>query len=310
MPSLVLKSEVPVWALLECRLEGDHSDSKQQEEKEDPIVIRSVTCDLVEYDSSTSESDLLNILIHILEMIMELCVGVEYMNFHATCKRYPFLGDKYFKQTPHELIGFQIYCSRYGWLLMYKIDGPLVFYNPFTNDIRELPAVGYLQNFCFSAPPTSSDCMVVGLTSKGESHLRIHFVAGEPSWLRLGGDDDPSFFRFPTFCGQDLYVLCNDTGFDVYRKVGHKDYSWDWESVIAGAPRSCTSPAKRFLAKCDRHLFLVVVGEFGESVEVFKVNESKKEWEKIDCPGKHMIYICDTTCLCIEAKLPQEKISV
>ncbi|GKD32692.1 hypothetical protein Tco_1248201, partial [Tanacetum coccineum] len=133
--------------------ESDHFDFKQQEEKEDPIVIRLVTCDLVEYDSSTSESNLLNSLIHILEMIMELCIGVEYMNFRATCKRCnlaapslqwsnktvlrrlqtyslvspwlmvfdkhlgiiaftdPLSGDKYFKKTPQELIGFQIYCS-------------------------------------------------------------------------------------------------------------------------------------------------------------------------------------------------------
>ncbi|PWA86335.1 hypothetical protein CTI12_AA146440 [Artemisia annua] len=346
MPSVVLKREFPAWAMLECRLEGDPSDSKQ-EEKEYPVVIRSFTCDLVEFDRSPRESHLLNIPDHILEMIMELCVGVEYMNFRSTCKRCnlaaphiqwsnktmlrrlqtyslvspwlmvfdkhlgiitftdPLLGHKYFINIPQELTGFQIYCSWHGWLLMYKIVGPImVFFNPFTYDIRKLPVVGYLESFCFSAPPTSSDCMVVGFTTKGESNFYIHFVAGEPSWCTLGGGDDPSSFHFPTFCGQDVYVLRNDSGVDVYRKVGHEDYSW--ETFIAEAPRSCcTSPAKHFLAKCDQHLFLVVVGDSGESVEVFKVNESKKEWEKVRCLGTHMIYICATTCLCIEAKLPE-----
>ncbi|GJV68240.1 hypothetical protein Tco_1483749, partial [Tanacetum coccineum] len=43
-------------------------------------------------------------------------------------------------------------------------------------------------------------------------------------------------------------------------------------------------------------------GLSGESVEVFKMNNSNKEWEKLDSLGRHMIYICGTTCLCIEAK--------
>ncbi|KAI3812179.1 hypothetical protein L1987_16886 [Smallanthus sonchifolius] len=39
----------------------------------------------------------------------------------------------------------------------------MVFFNPFTGDIRKLPYVqGYLDSLCFSAPPTSPECTVVG----------------------------------------------------------------------------------------------------------------------------------------------------
>lgn len=55
----------------------------------------------------------------------------------------------------------------------------------------------------------------------------------------------------------------------------------------------------------DEHLLLVIVGEFGESIEVFKLNDSTEKWEKIDGLGRHMIYICGQTCLCIKAKTPE-----
>lgn len=57
--------------------------------------------------------------------------------------------------------------------------------------------------------------------------------------------------------------------------------------------------------KRDQHLLLVTVGKLGEYVEVFKLNNCAKEWEKIDCLGRHMIYISGRTRLCIEAKTPQ-----
>ncbi|GJY12389.1 hypothetical protein Tco_0381698, partial [Tanacetum coccineum] len=102
----------------------------------------------------------------------------------------PMFGDKYFIKTPQEFIcDFQIKCSRFGWLLILKPGGSLVFFNPFTKDILELPELPdkFKVKFCFSAPPTSPDCMVVGNTigSGSPYHACIHIVGGEPSWRRL-----------------------------------------------------------------------------------------------------------------------------
>ncbi|KAL8204915.1 hypothetical protein R6Q57_010538 [Mikania cordata] len=166
------------------------------------------------------ESCLLNIPFDVLKMIMDFCVGVEYLNFRATCKQChlaapmvrwskggrlqayslvspwlmvlhkdediisftdPIFGDKYFIKTPQELIGdLEIHCSMWGWLLIRKYKGPLMFFNPFTSDIRELPCNPYLDSYCFSAPPTSSDCMVVGFTTYLEWHVYVHLVGREP----------------------------------------------------------------------------------------------------------------------------------
>lgn len=56
------------------------------------------------------------------------------------------------------------------------------------------------------------------------------------------------------------------------------------------------SLAKYYLVTCDQHILLIVVGEFGEHVEVFKWNDVTEEWEKTDGLGKHMIYICGSKC--------------
>ena len=330
-----------------CRLEGDH------ERKDDKTVSKVRGDQGAEFNSTADESHL---PFDLLESIMEFCVGVEYMNFRATCKRChlaapiikwsnqtaskrlqlqkyslnspwlmvydkhiitfmdPMFGDKYFIKTPRGLeeIGeLKIHYSKYGWLLMRKYWGSMFFFNPFTSDIRELPESPYLKTYCFSAPPTSPDCMVVGFTTSSEWFL-IHFVGRESSWRRFGlsfGDEDPNSYRFPTFYGRDVYALCNEGGVDVFKELGDEDYTWDF--VLEEAPTSyCTSKAQRFLVKCnhedkcDQHLLLVIVGEFGESIEVFKPNDDEK-WEKIYDIGRHMIYICYKAPLCMEAKTPQ-----
>ncbi|XP_076915010.1 F-box/kelch-repeat protein At1g57790-like [Bidens hawaiensis] len=341
LPCLVQESQVSAWAMLEWRLEVDRAEEKKKEDRDTEIVVRPVNG---EFHSTTSESHLLNMPLHILESIMELCVGVEYMKFRATCKRCslaapliqwstktklkscslislwlmvldnyqdtitfidPMFGDMYFMKTPQELKGgYEIHCSRYGWLLMYKFEkgSRLVFFNPFTVDIRELPEVKYMESFCFSAPPTSPNCMVVGFTRAGAWHVCIYFVSRESAWsvYSLEFGSDPYYFHFPIFRGQDIYTLCNDERIEVFRDLTDDDYSWE---DIGDVPSR--SSAQYFLSNCDQHLLLVIIGKFGRSVEVFKLDESTQEWEKVDALGKHMIFICNTSCLCLEAKSPE-----
>ena len=306
-----------------------------------------VTDGEVEY----KESHLLNLPLDLLETIMDYCVGVEYMNFRATCKRFhlaaplkkwrdesalkrlqayslispwlmvldknqgiitftdPNLGDNYIIKNLHmSSVGYQINCcSRFGWLLFLSTEFRcMVFFNPFTGDIRKLPNAGhYFYSACFSAPPTSPDCMVVGFSVSDERVVLIHYVAQEPSWRALRVDVDPCSIRFPTFFGQDLYALGDEGELIHFKDLGEENYSTTL--VKANTPVSCcsTSPTQCYLMKCDRDLLKVIVDKYGECIEVFKLNESKPEWEKIDSLGKHMIYICDTACVCIEAKTPQ-----
>nr|GEU46354.1 hypothetical protein [Tanacetum cinerariifolium] len=140
-----------------------------------------------------------------------------------------------------------------------------------------------LETFCFSAPPPSPDCIVVGYRKR---HTLwdgyIHYVARQPTrWREIPmnyGCFDQESLRNSIFHG----------------------------GCVCLSPKKLlrifTTSPQEFLVERDQNLLLVIVGEFGESIEVFKLDDYTKQWVKIDGLGRHMIYICGKTCLCIEAK--------
>ncbi|GKE74842.1 hypothetical protein Tco_1536883 [Tanacetum coccineum] len=71
--------------LWECRLDGDNADPKL-EEKDNEMVVRRISDDGHGVEDF-SQSHLLNLPLHILEMTMEHCACLECLNFRATCKR-------------------------------------------------------------------------------------------------------------------------------------------------------------------------------------------------------------------------------
>ncbi|KAI3683688.1 hypothetical protein L1987_84201 [Smallanthus sonchifolius] len=126
---------------------------------------------------------------------------------------------------------------------------------------------------------------LLGLQHLGNGLYSSTLYLGNQHEFRLNfGGDDPYSHHFPTFNGRDVYALCNNKGLDVFRDMTEDDYSWEVD--VDKAP-------------------IIIVGGFGESVEVFKINESTEEWEKTDGLGKHMIYISNTSCICVEAKSPE-----
>ncbi|XP_076943718.1 uncharacterized protein LOC143614059 [Bidens hawaiensis] len=348
------ESQLLVWAMLECRLEVDYCKSKQEEKDKDvETVIRQVKPDETKSDSE-SESHLLNVLFHILEMIMERCVGVEYMRFRATCKlcclaappiqwgnertlrkwqtysvvspwlmvldNYggiitfnfidPICGDEYFILKPRELTNdCQICYSMYGWLLLldrFNMELPQMwFFNPFTSEVIQLSIMpDDFRSICFSAPPTSPDCTLIGFTRQRAYVCPVYHEAPWRLYDLDTGISDVNSFPIPTFSGRDMYVLCNNARIEAFRNIGKENFSR--VVVVDKVPVSrCTSLKEYFLANYDSHLLLVIVGEVEESVEVFKLNESTKEWEEINCLGTHMVYISYPSCFCLEARLPE-----
>ncbi|PWA64353.1 hypothetical protein CTI12_AA345250 [Artemisia annua] len=284
-PSPVLPtSRVSVW---ECRLAVDYAKATQEvEDKDREIVVR--------------------------QMIMEFCIGLEYLNFRATCKRChlaapvlqwrgeaalkrlenysllspwlmvvdkkrgvvtfedPLFGYKYFmKKLPDSIGDGEICYSAYGWLLFYTEYG-LEFCNPFTNEVHDLPVPDiFFYSLCFSAPPFSPDCMVVGFNT------------------------------------EDLYALGDDGELHVFKNLAQEDFSW--KKDVVEAPRSCCRSSNEFfLTKCGhQHLLLVIVAHFGESIEVFMLNHLTSKWEKINSLAKLVIYISDSACFCSVAKMPE-----
>ncbi|GKA93161.1 hypothetical protein Tco_0815147 [Tanacetum coccineum] len=256
------------------------------------------------------ESHLLNLPPHVLEMLItEFCAGVDYLKFRATCKRChlaaPLISWNNGKASKIMLK----YSLPSPWLIVFdKHKGIITLTDPMfgDNDILELPDLPDTHIITFSAPPTSPDCMVVGIAVSCSTgpHACIHIVGGEPSWRRISLDIwGDKFFNSITFYGRDLYALREDGGFDVFKEMGRENQKWC--RGVAKAPASCcTSLPQCFHLRCDRHIVRVIVGKFGESVEVFTWTVSHK-WLKVVDLRKHMIFTSGASSVCLDAKTPQ-----
>nr|XP_043610775.1 F-box protein At4g00893-like [Erigeron canadensis] len=137
----------------------------------------------------------------------------------------PLLGGSYFTRISQLSITDEtVYCSRFGWLLFRTDVYCLVFFNPFTKDLRELPrARNRHKQLWFSAPPTSPDCMVVGFIN---GVVEIHYVSGEPIWdtyeVNLFCESSP--ICFPTYHDGDLYYLY-EMELRVFKYLGENNLS-------------------------------------------------------------------------------------
>nr|GEZ82035.1 hypothetical protein [Tanacetum cinerariifolium] len=219
-------------------LAGDYPKSKQGvEDKDREIVARLVTDDDVELN----ELQLLDLPLGVLEMIMKFCIGLEYLNFRATCKSCHLAAPVLQWRVQDFILGMVGYCFTVGTDDWCSIT-PSQMLSVIFPRVGKIPGVWLVWNMMM---------MIIDI-----------------------------IFIFQHYCS--------------------------WEQDAVKPPRSsCRFPVEYFLTKCDQHLLLVFVDHFGESVEVFKLNDLKNEWEKTNGIGRHMIYISDNACLCKNAEISE-----
>ncbi|GJV57874.1 hypothetical protein Tco_1458879 [Tanacetum coccineum] len=139
IPSQMLPaSDASMW---KCRLEDDHGE----------ILLRLGTDDRVGFN----ESHLLNIPSDLLESIMEHCVGVEYMNFRATCKRCHLAAPLIKWSNKRSIKRLQTYSAVSPWLMVVdKKQDMITFIDPVFGDnyFKKISQISIFRNkiFCSS----------------------------------------------------------------------------------------------------------------------------------------------------------------
>ncbi|KAF8397883.1 hypothetical protein HHK36_016808 [Tetracentron sinense] len=195
----------------------------------------------------------------------------------------------YFLDIP-DLYGSRICYAKDGWLLIYRPRNSRVFFfNPFTKAIIKLPRFELRhQSVAFSSAPTSPSCivfliecvnpLVVSVStchpgavewSTVNHQSKLPFVVGFSDWNNM------------IFCGKFFYVL-NLMG--LLGVFDPENQTWNVLDVRPPAVLDIYFFRKRWRGRFMvefRGELLVMYTCFREKPIIFKLDQSKMEWEKV-----------------------------
>lgn len=220
----------------------------------------------------------------------------------------PRCGDKYFISLPQALKESNVLCgTKHGWLLLIVDDESPFLFNPFTRVILPLPfsdsSIETCTSIGISSPPGLSECVLVVILKK-----KVGFcMLGDEVWTEkfiktdfLIDDNSPVFYRGAFYClGQkgNLAILkLNNEG-----QEGTFAVTFD---VLTKPKPPCTGYIQNFLVECDGELLSVFVGPFGKWVLVFKLNESKMTWIRVESLGDYMLFLSSKSSFSAKAQTP------
>ncbi|XP_050224204.1 uncharacterized protein LOC126673930 [Mercurialis annua] len=205
---------------------------------------------------------------------------------------------------PDSLSDSTIVFSKDGWLLMTKGIRHVFCYNPFKKIVHQLPdrtVLGFLHTMGFSCPPTSSKCSFVGITDlMAEGCSILYFCMVDNRWNRhfIGKDFIPSN-NTPVFQNDLFYFLDKKGRLATFRI---KEGSCQWKVLIK--PHSpCLDSERNYLLECDKEILSVFVGQSGRKVLVFRLDRCKKTWNEVKSLGHHMLFVNDSSCFSMVAKV-------
>ncbi|KAI3878628.1 hypothetical protein MKW98_027933 [Papaver atlanticum] len=219
--------------------------------------------------------------------------------------------ESYLMNIPESFQGSRIRFSKGGWLLMSKGKKTLFFYNPFTKSTVKLPDLSddHCFNFSgisFSSLPTSSDCIVFGISQLAGSDVRTFFIKrGDDRWTNdsfvcsyLPNRKMKQFeadFNNPVFYRGDYYCLDNNGSLG----VSTIEHGISWEILANVIPPKCEFIYKTFLVECEGKLLSVLLGHLGKWVRIFRLNDEDTDlvWVEVKHLGRHMLCISNTSCI-------------
>ncbi|KAL3641161.1 hypothetical protein CASFOL_016129 [Castilleja foliolosa] len=186
----------------------------------------------------------------------------------------------------------EIRCSNFGWLLMSRVDNTLFFFDPFNNRKIELPcklSYGYTA-FCFSHPPTSPDCVVVGFATIYEGDRAIVKICvlthGSDAWEEIKYKHPKIKFFVsrgaPVFHRGFVYLLDvrgNVATFDI--KIHGCKSAWAVNNKCLKDYRYNREIKEHFLFKIrgEEDLFSVMLVNEERNVKMYRLSEPNMKWK-------------------------------
>ncbi|KAJ3677107.1 hypothetical protein LUZ60_002831 [Juncus effusus] len=222
---------------------------------------------------------------------------------HDICDFFdPLEGQKYTAKIKQRICHDQtrLRFSKDGWVLVSIGSYALVLLNPFTEDIIFLPIVGF--QYCkiaFSSVPTSPDCVVIKIlgpyggewVSFGMCRLR------DDEWCHMEFNNNPPFYACscpPVFFQGEFYCLGNTGGLGVFNPDKKT-----WRVLDKPRPIHLQQPEMGteycYLMESRGELISIFRGIATPYVRVFKLDQSKMDWVKLNDLGDVAIFVAGIT---------------
>ncbi|VVB00032.1 unnamed protein product [Arabis nemorensis] len=200
-----------------------------------------------------------------------------------------------------ELASMRVYYSKDGWLLMQKKrSSEMFFFNPFTRTLINLPTC-YNESAIFTCAPTSSSCLVFGLTNIDINRNIVGvntFRFGEIQWTTTHFISHERFFAYYNkiiFSGGLFYCLGGFGSLAVFDPSKHT-----WNSHCLKYDEDFSTSTKipiwfgTYFLEIKRDIFLL--RNLGEKPRVFRLNrDGDWNWEEKE-KNKDWLTIFGASC--------------
>ncbi|XVF70670.1 hypothetical protein PTKIN_Ptkin11bG0181100 [Pterospermum kingtungense] len=221
----------------------------------------------------------------------------------------PNLGGRYLINVPECLIGYDIQCSKDGWLLMSPEDedDSMFFYNPFIKKRTPVPlgSIPVLSFGFWSSPTSHAGCMVVGISLKSISWF---CVSRMEDWDETSRNDYPNFIptdSTPVYFNEALYFLGEAGNLEVFRfEESNNQFRIKWKVYETHTKPYQYSCDHSYLLECDGNLFAVFVDNLGENIEVYQLNMTSMAWCNVRDIGNYMFFVSSSSSFSMVAKTP------
>ncbi|XP_023907367.2 F-box/kelch-repeat protein At1g57790 [Quercus suber] len=182
------------------------------------------------------------------------------------------------------------------------------FFNPFTQALLPLADRSFhIRNPCmgFSSTPDSSECVAVEIEDKtaNNSSFFVNYCSpGNEDWDEW--ELEYANFSFdcnsPVFYKGAFYYLGKEGNLGIL-KLNDEEHSFE---VLTKPKPPCNGNFQKFLVECNGELLSIFVAPFGKWVRVFKLNESKMTWVRVEDLGNYMLYVSHTSSMSAIVKSP------
>ncbi|KAL5712746.1 hypothetical protein ACHQM5_014887 [Ranunculus cassubicifolius] len=208
------------------------------------------------------------------------------------------------------LLGSKIWFSKDGWLLMAR-SRSMFLLNPFTKATIQLPDLNgdfAFRGLSFSAPPTSSECIVFGICNPIYDRVVVCYVRlGEEAWTCIEHENQGVKFNLsdcnPVFHNGMFYCLGRECHMGIFHLKD--DRTGDWKVHLLPSPRA--SVHQNYLVESNGELLSVFVGSKGSWVCAYKListyfsGDLTMQWRSLKSLGDQMVFVSRSTSLSLKA---------